>query len=168
MACFYYFHYIFQTCSTYYNSVTPEWIKYKAVTVLCHIYIKLLLLWQRRVEVTRACQNFFDLKYQILFIYFNIIISELENVVKLNIAVRWTSNVTCGKFEHCRDSNINVMVFCCEIHWMKSLKKLLMSGFWAEQHVLIKVSIEVRRIPVRTKNDGFIFLLSQCFKSLSL
>ena len=105
-----------------------------------------------------------------LFIYFNIIISERENVVKLYIDVRWTSNVTCGKFERCRDSNINVMVFCCEIHCMKSLKnsKLLTTGFWAEQHVLIKIPIEVGRIPVWSKNDGLIFLSSQCFKGLSL
>ena len=127
-ACFHSFLYNFQTSLIYYNSVTPEWIKYKADTVLCHIYTQLLLLWQRRVEVTGAHQNFFDLKYQILFIYLNIMISERENVVKLNIDIRWTSNVTCGKFERCRDSNINVMIFCCEIHWMKSLKSSWCQG----------------------------------------
>ena len=57
----------------------------KADTVLCHIYTQSLFLWQRRVEVTGARQNIFNLKYQILFIYFNIIISERENVVKLYI-----------------------------------------------------------------------------------
>ena len=55
---------------------------------------------------------------------------------------------------------------------MKSLneksEKLLTSGFWAEQDVLIKVSIEVERIPGWTKNDEFIFLSPQCFKGLSL
>ena len=64
--------------------------------------------------VTGARQNVFNLKYQILFIYFNNIISERENVVKLYIDVSGTSNVTCGKFERRHDSNINVMVFCCE------------------------------------------------------
>ena len=113
-ACFNCFLCTFQTSMTYYNSVTQKWIKYKADTILCHIYIRLLLLWQRRIEVTGARQNVFNLKYQILFIYFNIIISERENVVKLHIDVSWTSNVTCGKFERRHDSNINVMVFCCE------------------------------------------------------
>ena len=35
-------------------------------------------------------------------------------MVKLHIDVSWTSNVTCGKFERRHDSNINVMVICCE------------------------------------------------------
>ena len=54
------------------------------------MYAQLLLLWQRRVEVTGARQYFFNLKYQIiiLFIYFNIIISKRENVLKLKTDVR--------------------------------------------------------------------------------
>ena len=45
----------------------------------------------------------------------NIIISERENVVKLNTDARKTSNVTCGKFECRRDSDIIETIFCCEI-----------------------------------------------------
>ena len=77
-ACFHCFLCTFQTSLTYYNSVTQKWIKYKADTVLCHIDTRLLLLWQRRVEITRARQTVLNLKYQILFIYFNNIISEPE------------------------------------------------------------------------------------------
>ena len=112
-ACFHWLLCTFQTSLICYNSVTQKWIKYKADSVLCHIYTRLLLLWQRRVEVTGARQNVFNLKYQILYINFNNIISERENVVKLHIDVRWTSNVTCGKFGRRHDSNINVIVFCC-------------------------------------------------------
>ena len=83
----------FSKCFTYYTSVTQEWIKYKTGTVLCHIYTQCLLLWQRKVEVTGARQNFLNLKYQIQFLSFKIIISELENVVKLNTGVRKTLSI---------------------------------------------------------------------------
>ena len=56
-----------------------------------------------------------------------IIISERENVV-LNIDISWTSNVTCGKFEHCRDSNVNVMVFCCENEVWKTPNVRVLGG----------------------------------------
>ena len=79
-ACFHWFLYDFQTSFTYNNSVTQEWIKYKTETVLCGIYLQYLLLWQRRVEVTRARQNFLNLIYQILFHSFNVIISKREIV----------------------------------------------------------------------------------------
>ena len=64
------------------------------------------------VEVTGVCQNFLSLKYQILFLSFNIIKSNGRNIVKLNTHVRKTLNVTCGKFEHLRDSDTNGMIFC--------------------------------------------------------
>ena len=38
MACFHSFLYIFQISLTYYDSLTPEWIKYKAEIVLSHKY----------------------------------------------------------------------------------------------------------------------------------
>ena len=41
-ACFHSFLYMFQTSLTYYNSVTPERIKYKANIVLCYIYIHIV------------------------------------------------------------------------------------------------------------------------------
>ena len=59
-------------------------------------------------EVTGARQNVLNLKYQILFLSFNIIISEKG---KLNTDARKTSNVTCGKFERCRDSDITEIIF---------------------------------------------------------
>ena len=42
-------------------------------------------------------------------IYFNIIISERENVVQLNLDVTWTSNVTCG--------NLNAVVILILMWW---------------------------------------------------
>ena len=75
-ACFHCFLYIFQTSFTYYNSVTQEWFKYKTGTVFCHIQTQHLLLWQHRVEVTGARQNFLNLKLRI-YLSFSITISEL-------------------------------------------------------------------------------------------
>ena len=127
-ACFHCFLYTFQTCFTYYNSVIQEWIKYNIGIVLCNIYTQCLLLWKRRVEATGARQNFLNLIHQILFLSFHVIISKQENVVKLNIDVRQTSNVTCENFKWRHDFDINEMIFCCVIQWMKSLKKMMTSG----------------------------------------
>ena len=163
-SCFHCILYIFQKRFTYYSSVTQEWIKYKTGTVLRHIYTQCLLLWQCKVEVTGARQNFLNGKYQILFLSFNSIISERENVVKLNTDVRKTLIVTCGKFERRHDSDIAEMIFCCEIQWMKSLKK-----YWRQSFRQSSVfSMNFRRGQENSRIDqkvpGFIFLSSQYFK----
>ena len=88
-----------------------EWIKHKTGIVRRNIYLQYLLLWQRRIEVTRAHQKFFNLIYQILFLSFNSTISNREIVVKLDINVRLTSNVTCGNVVWRRDFDITQMIF---------------------------------------------------------